>query len=366
MNVVLQSIVKRFGAVTAVDNVSLEIRAGECFFLLGPSGCGKTTLLRIIAGFCAPDEGQLLFDGKQVGGLPPHRRNTGMVFQNYALWPHLTVAANVAFGLTVPGRTLPASERKARVQRMLAVMHLEDYAGQKPNQLSGGQQQRVALARALVIDPACLLLDEPLSNLDAKLRLEMRVEIRRLVKRLGITTIYVTHDQKEALSMADRCAVLRQGRVEQIGTPRDLYERPANRFVADFIGGANLVPGTVRALTPLGAVITTAFGECSAHNLRGALQPGAKVTLAIRPEHLSLGAPCTELPARGGSAPGGNWFKGHVTESVYSGDTIESWIRMSDGSILKSVASATGRPATAAADIPFHVNPDEVIVLAAE
>jgi iron(III) transport system ATP-binding protein len=323
----------------------------------------------MIAGFCAPDEGRILFDGQPVNNLPPHRRNTPLVFQNYALWPHLTVFDNVAFGLTVPGRTLPAPERRKRVLRMLEAMHMEDLARRKPNRLSGGQQQRVALARALVIDPACLLLDEPLSNLDAKLRLEMRVEIRRLVKRLGITTIYVTHDQKEALSMADRCAVLRQGRVEQVGSPRDLYERPANRFVADFIGGANLVPGKVRAVTTLFATVATAFGEWTARDLRGAFHPGEAVTLAIRPEALRLrAAPGAEL----------NRFAGCLTETIYLGESTESWLRMSDGFVLKAletgpaIAGGPARPAASAApaapavDTPFYVNPDDVTVLAAE
>ncbi|MBU4212890.1 MAG: ABC transporter ATP-binding protein [Kiritimatiellae bacterium] len=363
MNLSLQSIVKRFGAVTAVDGVSLEIRDGECFFLLGPSGCGKTTLLRMIAGFGTPDEGRILFNGQPVNDLPPHRRNTPLVFQNYALWPHLTVFDNVAFGLTVPGRTIPAPERRERVGRMLAAMHMEDLAQRKPNRLSGGQQQRVALARALVIDPACLLLDEPLSNLDAKLRLEMRVEIRRLVKRLGITTIYVTHDQKEALSMADRCAILRQGRVEQIGSPRDLYERPANRFVADFIGGANLVPGKVRAVINGFATIATDFGEWTARDLCSAFQPGEAVALAIRPEALRLHVvPGAEL----------NRFSGRLTETIYLGEATESWIRMSDGFVMKAlesgpaIAGGLARPAVAAVEIPFHVNPGDVIVLAAE
>ncbi len=237
MHLTLKAISKNFGTVRAVDAVSLEVADGELFFLVGPSGCGKTTLLRMIAGFCQPDSGAVLFDGIQVNQQPAHLRNTGMVFQNYALWPHLTVADNVAFGLAVPGRRLPEKDRRARVQRMLQAVHMEEFAERKPNQLSGGQQQRVALARALVVEPACLLLDEPLSNLDAKLRLEMRIEIRRLVKQIGITTIYVTHDQAEALSMADRCLILKNGRVAQIGTPRDIYQRPANRFVADFIGG---------------------------------------------------------------------------------------------------------------------------------
>lgn len=353
MNVELKSLTKRFGAVAAVQDLSAQIHSGESFFLLGPSGCGKTTLLRMIAGFCAPDDGDILFDGKSVNALPPHRRNVAMVFQNYALWPHLRVFDNVAFGLRVPGRTPPESERRARVQRVLAAMHLEHLARHKPNQLSGGEQQRVALARALVVDPKGLLLDEPLSNLDAKLRLEMRVEIRGLVKRLGITTIYVTHDQKEALTMADRCAVLRQGRLEQVGIPRDLYERPANRFVADFIGGANLVPGTIRALTPLGAIVATGFGEFAAHNLRSTPSPGAKVILAIRPEALRLGAPSTEP----------NSFKGRLVESIYSGDTIESWIKMADGFILKALSSPSAAQAAAAAEIPLQVNPADVLVL---
>ena len=381
MQITLANITKRFGKIVAADDICFTVADGECFFLLGPSGCGKTTLLRLIAGFGAPDEGQILFDGQIVNDLPPHRRNTPLVFQNYALWPHLTVFDNVAFGLTVPGRTCPAPERRERVGRMLAAMHMEDLAQRKPNRLSGGQQQRVALARALVIDPACLLLDEPLSNLDAKLRLEMRVEIRRLVKQMGITTIYVTHDQQEALSMADRCAILRQGRVEQVGPPRDLYERPANRFVADFIGGANLVPGKIRAVTNGLATVATALGEWTARDLHGAFRPGAAVTLAIHPEalrlHATSGAEC-------------NCFTGKLTETMFLGEATESWIRMPDGSVLKALeigpASAGGpaiaggavvtggpvvtggaaRPTAPAADTRFYVNPDNVIVLAAE
>lgn len=199
-------LVKRFGEVTALDRLDLEIAAGELFFLLGPSGCGKTTLLRAIAGFHLPDEGQIRFDGEEVTGLPPHKRDTGMMFQSYALWPHLNVYRNVAFGLEE--RRVPKAELKARVEAALAMVHLEGLGERRIHQLSGGQQQRVALARALVVRPRCLLLDEPLSNLDAKLRVEMRSEIRRLCKEHGLTTLYVTHDQKEALAMADRIAVL--------------------------------------------------------------------------------------------------------------------------------------------------------------
>src|SRR5215813_419209 len=213
MRVLIQSLTKTFGKTVALKNISLEIHSQELFFLLGPSGCGKTTLLRTVAGFYQPDAGEVLFGDKSMKGVPPHRRNAGMVFQNYALWPHLSVAENVAYGLEV--RSVPAAEKKQRVAEALAIVQMEAFADRTPNQLSGGQQQRVALARALVIKPDVLLLDEPLSNLDAKLRLEMREEIHRIHAQTRITTIYVTHDQKEALSLAGRMAVMRDGVVEQ-------------------------------------------------------------------------------------------------------------------------------------------------------
>src|SRR6266576_6230132 len=244
MRVLIQNLTKRFGATTALKDVSLEIASQELFFLLGPSGCGKTTLLRLIAGFYQPDGGDLVFGDKSMAGVPPHRRNTGMVFQNYALWPHLTVAENVVYGLEV--RSLGAAEKKERLAEALSIVQMEKFANHMPNQLSGGQQQRVALARALVIQPDLLLLDEPLSNLDAKLRLEMREEIRRIHAQTRITTIYVTHDQKKALSLADRMAVMRDGAIEQIGDPRSVYREPANRFVADFIGETNWLSAQVQ------------------------------------------------------------------------------------------------------------------------
>ncbi len=237
--ITLKGITKRFGDTTAVDSVDLTINSGELFFLLGPSGCGKTTLLRMIAGFIEPTEGRMLFGERDVTWLAPNKRKAGMVFQSYALWPHMTVFDNVAYGLTV--RKVPPAEKKERTQAALASVRMAEYAKRKPNQLSGGQQQRVALARALVIEPTVLLLDEPLSNLDAKLRLEMRTEIKRICTETKITTVYVTHDQKEALSMADRVAVLRDGDVKQIGPPRQLYERPTSRFVADFLGETNFI-----------------------------------------------------------------------------------------------------------------------------
>jgi len=243
MDIHLKDIVKRFGILEAVSHVSLEIRDGELFTLLGPSGCGKTTILRLIGGFHKPDAGEIFFGGKSVTGIPPYERNIGMVFQNYALWPHMTLQQNIAYGLR-----LKKFSRKEIHEKVLGVLKLVNLAGlgdRYPGQLSGGQQQRVALARALVLNPDVLLLDEPLSNLDAKIRLQVRAEIRKLQKELGITTIYVTHDQEEALTLSDRIAVVNAGKLQQIGSPRDLYERPENPFVADFIGINNLIQGDV-------------------------------------------------------------------------------------------------------------------------
>ncbi len=280
--VTIQNLQKTFpGGVRALDKVSLEIQAGELFFLLGPSGCGKTTLLRSIAGFVIPDAGSIHVGSRDISRLPAHKRDTGMVFQSYALWPHLTIRQNVAFGLEMRGLTKHAIA-KATLEALERVQ-MQEKADAKPNELSGGQQQRVALARALVIEPQCLLLDEPLSNLDAKLRLDMRQEIRRICKSAGITAIYVTHDQKEALSIADRMAVLAQGRVQQVGTPREVYRQPATAFVAGFIGEANFVEGTVTQRRDACLEIETPAGillaECD--------QPfaaGTHVTLSIRPE----------------------------------------------------------------------------------
>ncbi len=235
----IENIVKSFGTVKALSGVSADICPGELFFLLGPSGCGKTTLLRHIAGFYTPDSGAIYIDGQDVTAVPPHKRDTGMVFQSYALWPHMTIAENVAFGLKM--RNVPKDEIRRRVNEALCTVKMEDKADRKPNQLSGGQQQRVALARALVVKPRCLLLDEPLSNLDAKLRLEMRMEIRRICKDAGLTAVYVTHDQKEALSIADRLAIMRSGVIEQTGTPLEVFRHPVNSFAASFIGETNFL-----------------------------------------------------------------------------------------------------------------------------
>ena len=292
VSIQIRGLVKRFGATTALDHVDLQIEPGELFFLLGPSGCGKTTLLRHVAGFYEPDGGAVLIGGEDVTRLPPHKRDTGMVFQSYALWPHMTIAENVAFGLQM--RKVPKAEAAERVRAALAAVKMEDKASRKPNQLSGGQQQRVALARALVVQPRCLLLDEPLSNLDAKLRLEMRLEIRRICKEAGLTAVYVTHDQKEALSIADRLAVMQAGRLEQVGAPLEVYRRPKNRFVASFIGETNFLPPDF-------------FGPQASF-------PGA-AALSVRPETVRLGAPPAGVPALR--------FRGTVHGTVYLGETAE-------------------------------------------
>ena len=279
-----EDIVKKFGSVTALDGVSLEVAAGELFFLLGSSGCGKTTLLRSIAGLETPTSGKIHFGDREVTRLPPHKREAAMVFQSYALWPHMTVAKNVAFGLEE--RKVPKQEIESRVREALQLVHLGAMAERGVDQLSGGQQQRVALARALVVRPKCLLLDEPLSNLDAKLRLEMRREIRRIVKEGGLTAIYVTHDQEEALEMADRMAVLNGGRIEQLGAPTEVYRSPRTSFVAGFIGETNLIRASVSEVRD-GYAMT----ECSAGLIVGRIAdpewtptPGDTVMVSVRPE----------------------------------------------------------------------------------
>jgi len=273
----------RYKDTTAVDDLSLHIKDREFVALLGPSGCGKTTTLRMLAGFIRPDSGQILIDGKDVTDVPPERRPTAMVFQSYALWPHMTVADNIAFGLRL--RRLPKTEVEDRTGRMLEVVGLPGVMKRYPSQLSGGQQQRVALARALVLGPKILLLDEPLSNLDAKLRVRMRDEIRRIQQELQITTVYVTHDQEEALTMADRIAVMNKGILQQVGDALDIYDRPATAFVADFIGSSNLLSGTLRLG---GASAFAQVGEARVPVEADGLPDGAAVTVSARPEDMEV------------------------------------------------------------------------------
>ena len=292
----LQGIGRSFGGFDALVDLNLKVRAGEFIALLGPSGCGKSTALNCLAGLLPLTHGQILIDGKRVDTVAAEKRGFGMVFQNYALFPHLTVEKNIAFGLHM--RNVPKAELKARVSEAIALVKLEQHAKKLPGQLSGGQQQRVAIARAVVLEPRLVLMDEPLSNLDAKLRLEMRTEIRRLHQSLGLTTVYVTHDQEEALSMADRLVVLREGRVQQIGTPEQLHNSPENWHVADFMGYSNLIDLDVTAVN--GSTVTVSD---KGFMLRGtAVQPvivGDKVRAAIRPEDLLVVS--STVPVKGGN-----------------------------------------------------------------
>jgi iron(III) transport system ATP-binding protein len=318
MKVALHGVTKKFEANVVVDRVTLEVADGEMFFLLGPSGCGKTTLLRCVAGFYIPDEGTIRIGDVDATRLPPHQRDTAMVFQSYALWPHMTVRENVAFGLDL--RRVPKEELNRRVDEALAMVKMTDRAAYRPTQLSGGQQQRVALARALVVRPKCLLLDEPLSNLDAKLRLEMRTEIRRICKEAGLTAIYVTHDQKEALSIADRIAIFHAGKMQQFGPPREVYERPVSRFVAGFIGETNLMEGVVESHDTGRISVRTEHGLIvSTVPPSNPVRAGDRVTLSLRPEVIHLGNPPKDTV---------NSFAGVVHDSIYLGEMAQHVVNL--------------------------------------
>ncbi len=351
MRVCIRNLTKKFGDTVALKNVSIEIQSQELFFLLGPSGCGKTTLLRLIAGFYQADGGDLLFGDRPMGGVPPHQRNTGMVFQNYALWPHMTVAENVAYGLDV--RAVGAVEKKQRVAEALAIVQMENYAARTPNQLSGGQQQRVALARALVIKPDVLLLDEPLSNLDAKLRLEMREEIRRIHAQTKITAIYVTHDQKEALSLATRMAVLRDGIIEQIGDPRTVYRAPANRFVADFIGETNWVAAEVESAAVNALGLRSEIGSFTASDGKP-FKAGSKVWLGFRPEAVQIGR------------NGVNSFETTIAHVSYLGEVEQYGLEFSPGNLVKAFEQNPAEIRRVGAALTVHIRPRDCLVLPRE
>ena len=350
----IAAVTKRFGAFTAVDNVSLDIAPGEFFALLGPSGCGKTTLLRMVAGFETPDSGEILLDGADIVSTPPYERPVNMMFQSYALFPHMSVAANIAFGLKQ--ESWPRARIDARVAEMLALVKLEDFATRKPHQLSGGQRQRVALARALAKSPKVFLLDEPLGALDKKLRDETQFELMALQQRLGLTFIIVTHDQEEAMTMADRIGVMQNGRLVQVGTPAEIYEAPRTRWVAEFIGEVNIfegqvtdnVSGRVRIDSAAGALAVAAT-DASA---------GERVSVAVRPEKMTLAATAQDGP---------NSFSGVVTDIAYLGDLSVYKVRLDDGQVVRASVANTDRRASQLVHrgdrTALHFAPDAAILL---
>lgn len=358
--IALEGVSRRFGAVTAVDSVDLAVAEGEFFALLGPSGCGKTTLLRMIAGLEIPSAGRILIDGVDVSRTPANRRPVNMVFQSYAVFPHMNAAQNVAYGLIMD--RVPARERARRVEEALALVKLEGLGGRRPDQMSGGQRQRVALARALVKRPRVLLLDEPLSALDAKLREQMRIELKELQERVGVTFLFVTHDQDEALAMASRCAVMDRGRLQQVATPTDLYERPASRFVADFIGQVNLFAGTVALITPEGARIDCpelpapawVTGPCP-------VAEGVEVWVALRPERIVLG------PADSGNAiaDGANAAPAQTRRATFQGSEWIIEAEISGGRLVRVLAGAGGAVPQVGEAVRLSWSPAAAVVLTA-
>ena len=343
----LDGVSRSFGAVRAVDNVSATIEEGRLFTLLGPSGCGKTTLLRMIAGFCDVESGSIWFDDRRIDTLPAHHRNTGMVFQNYAIFPNLTVEGNVGYGLRA--RKVKPADIASRVQKALERARLVGYGPRWPHQLSGGQLQRVAIARVLVIEPAVLLFDEPLSNLDAQLRTQMRVEIRQLQQSLGLTTIYVTHDQEEALAISDRIAILRSGKIEQVGSPEEVYLHPQTAFVAEFLGGTNMLPGIAGAFdgrrTEVASCGTTIFVD-------GDVATGRRVFLSIRPEALRL--------AQGSESA---VLRAKLVLREFLGQIQRLHATLPDGTQIRaSTLDSLQVAATAGAELVFAYDPAQIIV----
>ncbi len=356
VSVIIDNLSKQFGATRVLTDISIEIAPGELFFLLGPSGCGKTTLLRIIAGFADPTAGKVAFDKRDMIGVPPHLRNTGMVFQNYALWPHMTVEENVAFGLDVRG--IGSDEKRKKIVEALGLVRMSGYERRYPHQLSGGQQQRVALARALVIQPDVVLLDEPLSNLDAGLRIEMRNEIRRIHQELGFTMVYVTHDQKEALSLATRLAILHNGVLAQVDTPAKLYQDPSSMFVAQFVGETNVLSGKVMRCDSSGITVDTKAGSitCPAARAVAQFDAGTAVDVAIRPEGLQFAAQ---------GAHGQSW-PCTIVESTCLGDVVQVVARMGEATVRMTHLNMAAAMPRAGETRPVAINPAHVRIFAAE
>ncbi len=345
---------KRYGATAVVDGLSFAAAEGELLTLLGPSGCGKTTTLRCIGGFIAQDTGTIRIAGNDMAGVPPHRRHVGMVFQSYALFPHLSVFDNVAFGLRI--RKIEREELSRRVGRALEMVRLGEFASRYPKQLSGGQQQRVALARALVYEPRVLLLDEPLSNLDAKLRVEMRSEIRSLQRTLGVTALYVTHDQEEALSISDRVMVMNEGKIEQLSTPWELYNRPATRFVASFVGVANILPAEV--LEVRGAEVSVVVaGQLRLAFPHAGFPDARKLWLVARPETLGIGPPGEDAP--------GTVAVGKLVQLTMLGATLRAEVEIAGGSrLLLDITHGGARPTISHGDaVAVHFDPARVVFI---
>jgi spermidine/putrescine transport system ATP-binding protein len=353
-NVQLRALTKRYDETTAVDAINAEITAGEFFSLLGPSGCGKTTTLRMIAGFVRPTDGEILLDGVDVAQVPPHQRNVHTVFQNYALFPHLNVFDNVAFGLR--RRKVAKDEAKRRVDEALGLVELGDYATRRPQQLSGGQQQRVALARALVLRPAVLLLDEPLGALDAKIRKQLRLELKALQEEVGITFVFVTHDQEEALSMSDRVAVMSAGRIEQIGTPEEVYENPATVFVADFLGISNLMDADADPNPTHPEHCTVTVGDFRLRAACGDLAASGPVKIVARPERVKL--------LEHGSDRG-NCLPGMIERTVYVGASLQVMVRLATGTQLQASITNTGEDTgfTQGTPVAVHIPADALRIL---
>jgi putative spermidine/putrescine transport system ATP-binding protein len=350
VDLTVRGAVKRFGAVTALAGVDLTVAEGELLTILGPSGSGKTTLLKVVAGFEIPDEGTVHLGSVDVTMAPPRSRDVGMVFQNYALFPHLTVAQNVAFPLEM--RRLPKAERESRVAEALALVELSGYGGRLPRQLSGGQQQRVALARAIVFNPRLLLLDEPFGALDRKLREAMQLEVRRLQRRLKLTTLFITHDQEEALILSDRVAVMNAGCLEQVGAPAELYARPATRFVADFVGESNLLEGTA---TDGAAAEVPGLGRVALAAPAG--PPGTRATLLLRPEALRVGAAAAALPNR---------ISGRVLETVFLGLSVKLRLQVEGGPELLArlpLRPSEPPPAREGEVVPLGFAPEDLHVI---
>ena len=353
VRVEFRDIALAFGRTQVLRDIDLVIEPGEFFALLGPSGSGKSTLLRVIAGFAFPQSGVVLLDGRDISGVPPWERNIGMVFQNYALWPHMTVWQNVAFGLEE--RKLARVEIERRVAQALDLVGLRELAARRPSQLSGGQQQRIALARTIAIEPKVLLLDEPLSNLDAKLRIHMRGELLALQRKLGVTTIFVTHDQEEALSIADRVAVLDQGVIQQVGTPLELYDAPANHFIATFVGTINLLRGSLETASGGAVFRSETLGAIA---LAGRAASTGPVEIAIRPHAMMLAAP--DRPLDGGRS----WLEGTVTDREFLGEFVRYNVKVGTTELVVDQPHYMGEPGFApGARVKVGINPAQVKVL---